>query len=68
MRLETLQECIGSSLRVSGVCQDGAREFARRRPKLIGRLLGVAEKLARRFDLHPKKIGSGRRCVSRRRT
>ncbi|RWW71189.1 hypothetical protein BHE74_00021100 [Ensete ventricosum] len=46
MRLGTCQECVGSSLRVLGAYQDGAREFARRRPKLVGRLSGVAEKLA----------------------
>ncbi|RRT54440.1 hypothetical protein B296_00035909 [Ensete ventricosum] len=45
MRLGTRQECVGSSPRVSGACQDGAREFARRRPRLTGRLSGVAEKL-----------------------
>ncbi|RZS27188.1 hypothetical protein BHM03_00060619, partial [Ensete ventricosum] len=33
--------------RVLGIYQDGAREFARRRPRLARRLLGVAEKLAR---------------------
>ncbi|RWW56590.1 hypothetical protein BHE74_00036682 [Ensete ventricosum] len=31
----------GSSLRVSGAGQDGAREFARRRSRLAGRSLGV---------------------------
>ncbi|RRT35993.1 hypothetical protein B296_00029239 [Ensete ventricosum] len=46
MQLGTRQECIGSLPRVSGVYQDGAREFARRRPRLAGRLSGVAEKLA----------------------
>ncbi|RWW58226.1 hypothetical protein BHE74_00034930 [Ensete ventricosum] len=46
MRLGTRQECVGSSSRVSGVCQDGAREFTRRRPRLAGRLSGEAEKLA----------------------
>ncbi|RWV92623.1 hypothetical protein GW17_00044980 [Ensete ventricosum] len=45
MRLGTRLECIGSSPRVLEVCQDGAREFARRGSRLIGRLLGVAEKL-----------------------
>ncbi|RWW67699.1 hypothetical protein BHE74_00024850 [Ensete ventricosum] len=45
MRLETCQECVGSSPRVSRVCQDDAREFARRKLRLVGRLLGVAEKL-----------------------
>ncbi|RWW37723.1 hypothetical protein BHE74_00057123 [Ensete ventricosum] len=42
MQLGTHQECVGSSLRVSGVCQDGAREFAGRRPRLTGRLSGVS--------------------------
>ncbi|RWV82990.1 hypothetical protein GW17_00055466 [Ensete ventricosum] len=46
MRLETRYEYIGSSSRVSGVYQDGAREFTRRRPRLARRLSGVAEKLA----------------------
>ncbi|RWV94574.1 hypothetical protein GW17_00042876 [Ensete ventricosum] len=50
MRLGTCQECIGSSPRVLGVYQDGVREFARRRPRLIGRLSGVAEKLARSWE------------------
>ncbi|RWV80327.1 hypothetical protein BHE74_00042117 [Ensete ventricosum] len=51
MRLETRQECVWSSLRVSGVCQDGTRKFARRRPRLAGRLSGVAEKLAGRLTM-----------------
>ncbi|RZS14872.1 hypothetical protein BHM03_00046654 [Ensete ventricosum] len=46
MRLGTRQECIGSSSRVLEVCQDGSREFARRRPRLAGRLSGVAESLS----------------------
>ncbi|RWW81493.1 hypothetical protein BHE74_00010101 [Ensete ventricosum] len=40
MRLGTRLECIGSSLRVSGTCQDGAREFTGRRLRLIERLWG----------------------------
>ncbi|RWW71270.1 hypothetical protein BHE74_00020992 [Ensete ventricosum] len=40
-----LAEGIGSLLRVSGACQDGAREFAKRKLRLTGRLSGVAEKL-----------------------
>ncbi|RRT71805.1 hypothetical protein B296_00019962, partial [Ensete ventricosum] len=51
MRLGTRQECVGSSLRVSGVYQDGAREFARRRPRLTGRFSGVAEKLIGRLTM-----------------
>ncbi|RWV77897.1 hypothetical protein GW17_00061220 [Ensete ventricosum] len=46
MRLGIHLECVGSSLRVSGVCQDSAREFIRRRPRLARRLSRVAEKLA----------------------
>ncbi|RWW63225.1 hypothetical protein BHE74_00029611 [Ensete ventricosum] len=49
MRLGTRQECVGRSLRVSGVCQDDAREFARRRSRLVGRLSGVVEKLVWRI-------------------
>ncbi|RWV92763.1 hypothetical protein GW17_00044828 [Ensete ventricosum] len=45
MRLGTRQECVRSSLRVSGACQDDIREFAERRPRLIERLSGVAERL-----------------------
>ncbi|RZS20033.1 hypothetical protein BHM03_00052509 [Ensete ventricosum] len=44
------QECVGSLPRVSGVCQDGASEFAGGRPRLVGRLLRIAERLARRLD------------------
>ncbi|RWV79995.1 hypothetical protein GW17_00058790 [Ensete ventricosum] len=51
MRLGTRQECVRSSPRVSRACQDGAREFAKRRPRLVGRLLGVAEKLARSLTM-----------------
>ncbi|RRT59324.1 hypothetical protein B296_00022379 [Ensete ventricosum] len=60
MRLGTRQECVGSSPRVSGVCQDGAREFAKRRLRLAERLLGVAEKLAESRD-----VGSPRKFARR---
>ncbi|RRT69500.1 hypothetical protein B296_00012449 [Ensete ventricosum] len=58
MRLGTRQECIGSLPRVSGVCQDGAREFARRRPRLAERLSRVAEKVVKSSDGDSPK-GSG---------
>ncbi|RWV80798.1 hypothetical protein GW17_00057867 [Ensete ventricosum] len=45
MRLGTHQECIGSLPKVLEVCQDGTREFTRRRSRLVGRLSGVVEKL-----------------------
>ncbi|RWW45189.1 hypothetical protein BHE74_00048988 [Ensete ventricosum] len=50
MRLRTHLECVRSSRRVSGVYQDGAREFAGRRSRLVGRLSRVAERLARSWE------------------
>ncbi|RWW41906.1 hypothetical protein BHE74_00052576 [Ensete ventricosum] len=46
MQLGTRLECVGNSLRVSGVYQDGVREFAKKRSRLAGRLSGVVAKLA----------------------
>ncbi|RZS00728.1 hypothetical protein BHM03_00030482 [Ensete ventricosum] len=50
IRLGTRQECVRSLLRVLGVCQDGVRKFVERRPRLVGRLSGVAERLARSWE------------------
>ncbi|RWW01850.1 hypothetical protein GW17_00035100 [Ensete ventricosum] len=64
MRLRTHQECVGSSPRVSGVYQDGAREFAKRRSRLTRRLSGVAEKLVESRDVQTKRwdlVGSSLR-------
>ncbi|RZR83591.1 hypothetical protein BHM03_00010213 [Ensete ventricosum] len=52
MRLGTCLECVGSSPRVLGVCQDGAREFAGRRPRLTRRLSGVAERLTGSWEAY----------------
>ncbi|RWW59804.1 hypothetical protein BHE74_00033238 [Ensete ventricosum] len=60
MQLGTRLECIGSSPRVSGVCQDGAREFARRRSRLAGRLTGVAERLTRSWEEITSSLESAR--------
>ncbi|RZS22475.1 hypothetical protein BHM03_00055266 [Ensete ventricosum] len=46
IQLGTHQECVRNSPRVSGVYQDGVREFTERRPRLAERLSGVAERLA----------------------
>ncbi|RWW50187.1 hypothetical protein BHE74_00043576 [Ensete ventricosum] len=43
MQLGTRLECVRSSLRVSGACQDNAREFTGRRLRLTRRLSGAAE-------------------------
>ncbi|RWW52944.1 hypothetical protein BHE74_00040591 [Ensete ventricosum] len=45
MRLGTRLECVGSLPRVSSTCQDSAREFTERRPRLVKRLSGLAEML-----------------------
>ncbi|RRT40581.1 hypothetical protein B296_00050691 [Ensete ventricosum] len=50
MWLGTRHECVGSSQKVSGACQDGVREFAKRRPRLAERLSGVAETLAESWE------------------
>ncbi|RWV81063.1 hypothetical protein GW17_00057556 [Ensete ventricosum] len=50
IQLGTRQECVRSLSRVLGVCQDGVREFIERRPRLAGRLSGVAERLARSWE------------------
>ncbi|RRT41598.1 hypothetical protein B296_00031413 [Ensete ventricosum] len=64
-------ECVGSSPRVLGACQDSSREFAGRRPGLVRRLSEVAEKLVKsckslQVDLLamlilPRNFGSKRR-------
>ncbi|RZR75871.1 hypothetical protein BHM03_00000453 [Ensete ventricosum] len=53
MRLETRLECIGSIPRVLGACQDGTKEFTGRRSRLIGRLLGIAEKFIGSWEGEP---------------
>ncbi|RRT67159.1 hypothetical protein B296_00019931 [Ensete ventricosum] len=50
MWLGTHQECVGSSPKVLGACQDSTRKFAGRRSRLAERLSEVAEKLARSWD------------------
>ncbi|RWW41013.1 hypothetical protein BHE74_00053554 [Ensete ventricosum] len=60
MRLGTCLECIGSLSRVSRACQNGAREFAERRPRLIGRLSGVAERLVESWKGLDDTVGARR--------
>ncbi|RWV88662.1 hypothetical protein GW17_00049225 [Ensete ventricosum] len=52
MQLGTRLGCVGSFSRVSGACQDSAREFAGRRPRLTRRLSRVAEKLAQSWKAY----------------
>ncbi|RWV85265.1 hypothetical protein GW17_00052956 [Ensete ventricosum] len=71
--------CIGLEFgRCSGISLKFARRFTEGIRKLAGNTPGDHRKtrckntggcqIGGRFDLHPKKIGSGRRCASRRRT
>ncbi|RRT34943.1 hypothetical protein B296_00054851 [Ensete ventricosum] len=60
---------------VSGACQDGTKEFARRRPRLTGRLSGVAEKIVgtsassqvrtMRWDLAGSSLGDSQKELRR---
>ncbi|RRT33557.1 hypothetical protein B296_00056114 [Ensete ventricosum] len=70
---------IGSGFgRCSGISPTFTKIFAKGIKKLAGNMLGDLRKTCRknvggyricgRFGLHPKKIGSGHRCTSRRRT
>ncbi|RWW64597.1 hypothetical protein BHE74_00028162 [Ensete ventricosum] len=61
MRLGTYLECIGSSSRVSGVCQDGTREFVKKRPRLAGRLSGVAKRLVKSWECLDDAVGARRK-------
>ncbi|RWW47937.1 hypothetical protein BHE74_00046034 [Ensete ventricosum] len=65
MQLGTRQEYVVSSSWVLGACQDGTREFAKRRPRLVGRLSGVAEMLTGKGTTFPE-IPVGKPLVSGR--
>ncbi|RRT47986.1 hypothetical protein B296_00031691 [Ensete ventricosum] len=58
MWLGTHMKCVGSSLTVSGVCQDGAREFAEKRLRLTERLSGEAEKLTGSLEGSNDTVGA----------
>ncbi|RWW42081.1 hypothetical protein BHE74_00052396, partial [Ensete ventricosum] len=57
------------TLQVSRACQDGTREFARRRPRLTERLSRIAEKACReyraRFGRSDDAVGSRRKLARR---
>ncbi|RWW06540.1 hypothetical protein GW17_00030124 [Ensete ventricosum] len=58
MLLGTGLEYIRSSSRVSGVCQDSAREFTGRRLRLTERLSRVAERLAGSWEGLDDMVGA----------
>ncbi|RWW77867.1 hypothetical protein BHE74_00013938 [Ensete ventricosum] len=65
---EAYLEFTGSLPKVSGACQDGIRSSPEEDQETCGKIIGVVETLAGRFDLHPKKIDSGCRWTSEKRT
>ncbi|RWV82097.1 hypothetical protein GW17_00056433 [Ensete ventricosum] len=80
MRLGTRQECVGSSPRVSRVCQNSVREFVKRRPRLAKRLSGLGIepssddavgsrwKFTRRFAEGIGKLAGTRREIAGKKT
>ncbi|RRT71497.1 hypothetical protein B296_00025828 [Ensete ventricosum] len=68
MQWNLVGSSLGDSPKESGSSLGTRREIAGKKTEgLAARLPEVAE-VCRRFDLHPKKIGSGCRCASRMRT
>ncbi|RZS27436.1 hypothetical protein BHM03_00060897 [Ensete ventricosum] len=66
MRWDLAGSSLGDSPKESGSSLGTQREIAGKKTGgLVARLLEVVG-VCGRFDLHPKKIGSGCRCASRR--
>ncbi|RRT31631.1 hypothetical protein B296_00057432 [Ensete ventricosum] len=67
MRCDLVGSSLGDSLKESGSLLGTRREIARKKTRGLAVMPEVAG-VCGRFDLHPKKIDSGCRCASRRRT
>ncbi|RZS11229.1 hypothetical protein BHM03_00042534 [Ensete ventricosum] len=68
MQWDLVGSLLGDLSKESGSSLKTQREVAGKKTEgLATRLLDIAG-VCGRFDLHPKKIGSGCRCASRRRT
>ncbi|RRT58955.1 hypothetical protein B296_00043700 [Ensete ventricosum] len=59
---------LGDSSKESGRSLGTRREIAGKKTGGLARRLPEVAGVCGRFDLHPKKIGSGCQCASRRRT
>ncbi|RWW82669.1 hypothetical protein BHE74_00008859 [Ensete ventricosum] len=68
MRWDLAGSSLGDSLKESGSSLGTRREIAGKKTGGLAARLPEVAGLCRRFDLHPKKIGSGCRCASRKRT
>ncbi|RRT35471.1 hypothetical protein B296_00015781 [Ensete ventricosum] len=66
MQWDLVESSLGDSPKESGSSLGARREIAGKKIRgLVARLSEIAGVYGR-FDLHPKKIGNGCRCASRR--
>ncbi|RWW40422.1 hypothetical protein BHE74_00054167 [Ensete ventricosum] len=68
MQWDLVGSLLGDSPKESGSSLGTRREIAGKKTGGLAARLSEVAGVCRRFDLHPKKIGSGYRCASRRRT
>ncbi|RZR99195.1 hypothetical protein BHM03_00028709 [Ensete ventricosum] len=68
MQWDLVGSSLGDSSKESGSSLGTRREITRKKTRGLATRLSEVAGVCGRFDLYPKKIGSGRRCTSRRRT
>ncbi|RWV98292.1 hypothetical protein GW17_00038875 [Ensete ventricosum] len=68
MRRYLVGSSLGDSPKESGSSQGTRREIAGKKTRGHATILPEVAGVCGRFDLHPKMIGNGCRCTSRRRT
>ncbi|RWW06385.1 hypothetical protein GW17_00030290 [Ensete ventricosum] len=68
MRWDLARSSLGDSPKGSGSSLRTRREIIRKKTRGLTTRMPEAAGLCGRFGLYLKKIGSGRRCTSRRRT
>ncbi|RWW00607.1 hypothetical protein GW17_00036424 [Ensete ventricosum] len=68
MQWDLVESLLADSSKESGSSLGTRREIAGKKTGGLAVRLSEVAGVCGRFDLHPKKIGSGRQCASRRRT
>ncbi|RWV90071.1 hypothetical protein BHE74_00049600 [Ensete ventricosum] len=68
MRWDLAGSSLGDSPKESGNSPGTRREITGKKTEGLATRLSEVTEICRRFDLHPKKISSGCRCASRKRT
>ncbi|RWW05444.1 hypothetical protein GW17_00031282 [Ensete ventricosum] len=66
MRWDLAESSLGDSPKELGSLLGMEREIVGKKTRGLAARLPEVTGVCRRFDLHPKKIGSGCRCASRR--